>query len=79
MHPIFTKEKLFSMNDPSRYLGLFASALIGVATIAPAKALPQLACNGLTNSEGRAIIGGSPIFKPGSIKRLGALIISDCG
>ena len=67
------------MNAPSRYLGLFASALIGVTTIAPAKALPQLACNGLPISEGRAIIGRSPVFKPGSIKRQDALIISDCG
>ena len=67
------------MNASLRYFGLFAAALLAVATIAPANASPQFACNGLPISEVRAIIGGSPVFKPGSMKRQGGLIISDCG
>lgn len=66
-------------NASSRFLGLFASALFTVATVARANASPHLACNVVSLSEIRGIVGGSPIFKPGSIKQRGDATISDCG
>ena len=67
------------MNASSRYLGLFVLSLFAVATVAPAYASPHLTCNVVPLSVVRGIIGGSPIYKPGSIKHQGDSTISDCG
>lgn len=71
--------KVLPMNASSRCVGLFASAIIASVTIGPADASPRLVCNVLPLAEVRAIVGGSPIYQPGSKQQRGDSTLSSCG